>query len=176
MVSQRCKKLVSQELENLGFKDLKVEFGVVDLPEVLSLEKRLLLAESLHRSGLELMENKKDILVERIKNLIIEMIHHSDDLPKTNYSDYISDKMNQDYTYLSNIFSEKKGITILQFTILNKIEKVKELLLYNELNLSEISYKLHYSSIGHLSNQFKKVTGMSPTDYKRMKVNRNTNL
>jgi len=176
MASQRCKKLVSQELENLGFKDLKVELGVVDLPEVLSVQKRLLLAESLHRSGLVLMENKKDILVERIKNLIIEMIHHSDELPKTNYSDYISDKLNQDYTYLSNIFSEKKAITIQQFIIVNKIEKVKQLLLYEEFNLSEISDRLHYSSIGHLSNQFKKVTGMSPTLYKKMQVIRKNNL
>jgi len=176
MVSPRCKKLVSHELKNLGYKDVKVELGVVDLPEVIPVEKRVILAESLHRSGLELMDNKKDILVERIKYLIIEMIHHSDEIPKTNYSDFISEKLNQDYTYLSNIFSRKKGTTIQQYIILNKIEKVKQLLLYNELNLSEISDKLHYSSIGHLSNQFKKVTGMSPTLYKKMKLSRNINI
>jgi AraC-like DNA-binding protein len=108
--------------------------------------------------------------------VIIEMIHYSDELPKVNFSDYLSEKLNYDYTYLANIFSEVKGITIQQYIIIHKIEKVKELLLYNELNLTEISYKLQYSSVGHLSNQFKKVTGLSPSYYKQLKQKRQSNL
>jgi AraC-like DNA-binding protein len=123
-----------------------------------------------------LLDDKKSILIEKVKNVIIEMIHYMDEIPKVNYSDYISDKVGYDYTYLANIFSEVKGITIQQFIILHKIEKVKELLIYNELNLTEISYKLHYSSVAHLSNQFKKITGLSPTFYKQLKNKRRENL
>jgi len=104
------------------------------------------------------------------------MIHYSDELPNVNYSEYISEKLNLDYTYLSNLFSEVKGITLQQYIIINKIEKVKELLLYDELNLTEISYKLHYSSVAHLSNQFKKITGVSPSFYKQLKRKRQANL
>jgi AraC-like DNA-binding protein len=104
------------------------------------------------------------------------MIHYSDDMPKMNYSDFISEKLDYDYTYLSNLFSEIKGITIQQFIIVNKIERAKELLLYDELNLTEISYKLNYSSVAHLSNQFKKVTGLSPTHFKLLKDKRRTPL
>ena len=125
---------------------------------------------------LELLEDKKSILIEKIKNVITEMIHHSDELPKVNYSDYISQKLEYDYTYLANTFSEVKGITIQQYIILHKIERVKELILYDELSLSEISYKLHYSSPAHLSNQFKKVTGLTPSFFKKMKQKRNRNL
>ena len=127
-------------------------------------------------SGLELLDDKKSILIERIKSVIIEMIHYSDEVPKVNYSDYISQKLDYDYTYLSNVFSEVKGTTIQQFIINHKIEKVKELLLYDELNLTEISYRLHYSSVAHLSNQFKKVTGLSPTLFKTLKSKRVLNL
>lgn len=127
-------------------------------------------------SGLELLDDKKSILIERIKSVIIEMIHYSDEVPKVNYSDYISQKLDYDYTYLSNVFSEVKGTTIQQFIINHKIEKVKELLLYDELNLTEISYRLHYSSVAHLSNQFKKVTGLSPTFFKTLKSKRVLNL
>lgn len=176
MVSQRCKILVGQELKNLGFTHVKVELGVVDIQDDVSLDQLEQLAARLQLSGLELVEDKKDIIIERIKNVIIEMIHYSDELPKGNYSDFLSEKLSYDYKYLSNIFSEEKGITIQQFIILNKIEKVKELLLYGELNLSEISYKLDYSSIAHLSNQFKKVTGMSPSHYKKMKLGRKSHL
>ena len=125
---------------------------------------------------MELLDDKKAILIEKIKNVITEMIHYSDELPKVNYSDYISEKLNLDYTYLSNIFSEVKGITIQQFIIINKIERVKELLLYNELTLTEISHKMHYSSVAHLSNQFKKITGLSPSFYKQLKQKRMGNL
>jgi AraC-like DNA-binding protein len=115
------------------------------------------------------MDDKRAVLIERVKTVIMEMIHHSDELPKMNYSDFISEKLDYDYTYLSNLFSEVKGITIQQFIIIHKIERVKELLLYDELSLTEISYKLHYSSVAHLSNQFKKVTGLSPSRFKQLK-------
>jgi AraC-like DNA-binding protein len=123
-----------------------------------------------------LMDDKKAVLIEKIKNVITEMIHHSEELPKVNYSAYISEKLDYDYTYLSNLFSEVKGITIQQFIIIHKIEKVKELLFYDELNLTEISYKLHYSSVAHLSNQFKKVTGLTPSDYKHLKDKRRSSI
>jgi AraC-like DNA-binding protein len=137
--------------------------------EDLSADEIQQLKAGLFTSGLELMDDKKAVLIERIKNVITEMIHHTDESLKVNYSDYISEKLNYDYTYLSNLFSEVKGITIQQFIIVHKIEKVKELLYYDELNLTEIAYKLHYSSVAHLSNQFKKVTGLSPSAYKALK-------
>src|SRR5690606_30869978 len=127
-------------------------------------------------SGLELLDDNRKIIIEKIKAVIIEMIHYSDELPKVNYSDYISEKLGYDYTYLANTFSEVKGITIQQFIIMNKIERIKELLLYNELNLTEISYLLHYSSVSHLSNQFKKITGLTPSFYKKLKKKRLKNL
>ncbi|MGZ5304084.1 MAG: helix-turn-helix domain-containing protein [Bacteroidia bacterium] len=150
--------------------------GTVELLEDITQHQRETLKKNLLMSGLELLDDKKSILIEKIKNLITEMIHHSDELPKVNYSDYISEKLNYDYTYLANIFSEVKGITIQQFIIINKIERVKELLLYDELTLTEISHKLHYSSVAHLSNQFKKITGLSPTFYKQLKQKRKGNL
>ncbi len=176
MVSLRCKLLVREELHNLGIPYAAIDLGVVEIPEDISEQQREQLKTSLLRSGLELLDDKRSILIEKIKNVIIEMIHYSDELPKVNYSDYISEKLNYDYTYLSNIFAEVKGITIQQFIIINKIERVKELLLYDELNLTEISYKLHYSSVAHLSNQFKKVTGISPSFFKKLKKKRNENL
>ncbi len=176
MVSLRCKMMVKEELKKLGLHYVVLDLGMVDVLEEITEEQRELLKVNLLQSGLELMDDKRSILIDRIKNVIIEMIHYSDELPETNYSDYISEKLNYDYTYLSNIFSEVKGITIQQFIIIHKIEKVKELLLYDELNLTEISYKLHYSSVAHLSNQFKKVTGLTPTFYKQLKQKRKANL
>ena len=176
MVSLRCKMMVKEELVKLGLHYIIVDLGMVDILEDITKQQHQQLKENLLKSGLELLDDKRSILIEKIKNLIIEMIHYSDDLPKINYSDYISEKLNYDYTYLSNIFSEVKGITIQQFIIIHKIEKVKELLLYDELNLTEISYKLHYSSVAHLSNQFKKITGLSPSFYKQLKQKRQQNL
>ena len=176
MVSLRCKMRVKEELKNLGLHFVAIELGMVEVMEDITEEQRTQLSKNLLKSGLVLLENKKSILIEKIKNVIIKMIHHSDELPKVNYSNYISEKLEYDYTYLSNIFSEVKGITIQQYIILHKIEKVKELILYDELSLSEISYKLHYSSPAHLSNQFKKVTGLTPSFYKKMKYKRNQNL
>ena len=176
MVSLRCKLLVKEELEKLGLEHTTIDLGMVELKEDISQNQHEQLRQNLLRSGLELMDNKKNILIEKIKIAITEMIHYSDELPKVNYSDYLSEMLNYDYTYLSNIFSEVKGITIQQFIIIHKIERVKELLLYDELTLTEIAYRLHYSSVAHLSNQFKKVTGLSPSFYKKLKQKRNKNL
>ncbi len=172
MVSNRCKMVVKEELRKLGLHFIVVDLGEIDIMENISIEKREQLKIALLNSGLELMDDKRAVLIEKIKNVIIDMVHYSDELPKTNYSDYISEKLDHDYTYLSNIFSEVKGITIQQFIIVHKIERVKELLLYNELNLTEISYKLNYSSVAHLSNQFKKVTGLSPSHFQKLKDKR----
>jgi AraC-like DNA-binding protein len=176
MVSLRCKMMVKEELKKLGLKYVIVELGTVELLEDITELQHAQLKTNLLRSGLELLDDKKSILIEKIKNVIVEMIHYTDELPKLNYSDYISEKLGYDYTYLSNLFSEVKGSTIQQFIIMHKIEKVKELLLYDELNLTEISYKLHYSSVAHLSNQFKKITGLSPSYYRQLQQKRKQNL
>lgn len=172
MVSLRCKILVKEELERLEIPFGVIDLGMVELLEEISIIQRNELKKNLLRFGLKLHKDKKSILIEKIKTTIIEMIQYADGCPKINYSDYISEKLNYDYTYLANIFSEVKGITIQQYIILNKIERVKELLLYDELNLTEISFKLHYSSVAHLSGQFKKVTGLSPSFYKVLKQKR----
>ena len=164
--------LVKEELIKLGLRYVVIDLGMVEILEDITDIQRNQLKENLLKFGLELMDDKKSILIERIKNVVIEMIHYSDELPPVNYSDYISEKLGYDYSYLSNIFSEVKGITISHFIINHKIERVKELLLYDELNLTEISYKLNYSSVAHLSNQFKKVTGLSPTFFKKLKDKR----
>ena len=176
MVSLRCKIVVRDELKKLGLENAVVDLGIVEIPGNVTAEQHDQLQANLRKSGLELLDDNRAILIERIKNVIIEMIHFSDEIPKVNYSDYISEKLDYDYTYLSNIFSEAKGTTIQQFIIMHKIEKVKELLLYDELNLTEISYKLHYSSVAHLSNQFKKITGLSPSFFKQLKKGRKSNL
>jgi AraC-like DNA-binding protein len=176
MVSLRCKMIVQEELTKLGLRYVIVDLGMVEILEDLTEAQREHLKANLLRSGLELLDDKRSILIEKIKNVITEMIHYTDEVPKVNYSDFISEKLQYDYTYLSNIFSEVKGITLQQFIIINKIERVKELLLYDELNLTEISYKLHYSSVAHLSNQFKKVTGLSPSFFKQLKQKRKGNL
>ena len=172
MVSTRCKMAVKEELKKLGLHFIVVDLGEIEIMEDLTDEMRISLRSGLAQSGLELMDNKKAVLIEKIKNVIIEMVHYADEMPAINYSLYISEKLQHDYTYLSNIFSEVKGITIQQFIIIHKIERVKELLLYEDLNLTEISYKLNYSSVAHLSNQFKKITGLSATQFKLLKEKR----
>jgi AraC-like DNA-binding protein len=175
MVSRRCKTMVEERLENLGVNYVVVELGVIELKNITT-EKREQLKAELHDSGLEILDDIKSILTERVKNIVVEMIHINEELPKVNYSDYISEKLGYDYTYLSNVFTEVKGITIQQYIINNKIERVKEFLLYNELSLTEISYRLQYSSVAHLSNQFKKTTGLTPSYFKKMKLKREDNL
>ena len=170
MVSQRCKMVVKQELQKLGLHFIVIDLGEIEIMEDITDTQREELKIALFDSGLELMDDKRAVLIEKIRNIIIEMVHFSDELPKINYSDYISEKLNYDYTYLSNLFSEVKGITIQQFIIIHKIERVKELLVYGEMNLTEISYRMQYSSVAHLSNQFKKITGLTPSEFKNLKV------
>ena len=176
MVSLRCKMMVKEELKKLGIEFINVDLGLVEIPEDITAAQHDQLKINLAKSGLELLDDKRSILIEKIKNVIIEMVHYADEMPNIKYSNYISEKLHYDYTYLSNIFSEVKGITIQQFIIIHKIERVKELLLYDELNLTEISYILNYSSVAHLSNQFKKITGLSPSYFKLLKKKRINNL
>jgi AraC-like DNA-binding protein len=169
MICLRCKMVVKSELEKLGLHYGQVEIGEVEIVEDISPEQLDILDNALKQTGLELMNDKKNILVEKIKTIIIEMVHYSDEQIKINLSDYLSEKLNYNYTYLANLFTQTKGITIEQFYLEHKIEKVKELLIYDELSLTEIAWKLHYSSVAHLSNQFKKMTGLSPTSFKNFK-------
>jgi AraC-like DNA-binding protein len=172
MVSNRCKMAVKEELKKLGLHYIVVDLGEVDIMENISMEKRGLLKANLLLSGLELMDDKKAMLIEKIKTIIIEMVHHSDQIIKVNFSDYLSEKMNHDYTYLSNLFSEVQGTTIEQYIISHKIERIKELIIYDEHNITEIAWKMGYSSVAHLSSQFKKVTGLSPSHFKQLKDKR----
>lgn len=172
MVSNRCKIAVRDELKKLGLHFIVVDLGVVEIMENISIEKRQLLKNGLLISGLELMDDKKAILIEKIKNTIIQMIHHSDEVIKINFSDYLSHKLEHNYTYLANLFSEVQGTTIEQFIISHKIERIKELMIYGELNITEIAWKMNYSSVAHLSSQFKKVTGLSPSHFKQLKDKR----
>jgi len=172
MVSMRCKMVVKEELRKLGLHFIIVDMGVVDIMENITAEQREEIRIALLKSGLELMDDKKAMLIEKIKNVIIEMVHYSDELPKINFSVYLGEKLNYDYTYLSNLFSEVQGITIEKFIISHKIERVKELIIYDELSLTEIAWNMHYSSVAHLSNQFKKITGLSPSHFKKLKDKR----
>jgi AraC-like DNA-binding protein len=176
MVSLRCKMIVKSELENLGLRLKAVELGEVEVAEEISEPLSEMVKTALAKFGFELMEDKKSILIEKIKNIIVEMIHYSEEPPVLNFSAFLSEKLNYDYNYLSNLFSEVKGITIEHYIIAHKIERAKELLIYNELTLTEIAHKLHYSSVAHLSNQFKKVTGLTPSFFKKMKHKRDITL
>lgn len=176
MVSLRCKMVVRQQLQELGLHCVNVDLGTIEVRENITDTLKEQLRKNLKVFGLELLDDKRNILIEKIKAIIIEMIHYADELPKVNYSDYISEKLGYDYTYLANTFSEVKGITIQHYIIINKIERVKELLVYDELNLTEISYRLQYSSVSHLSNQFKKVTGLTPSYFKKLKKKRLRNI
>ena len=169
MISERCKILVQEELQNLGLTDFTLKMGEVELHEKVTLQQYDNLKYNLLNYGLLIVEDKKSILIERIKNVIIEMIHCSEDIPKTKYSCYLSNMLNHDYTYMANLFSEYEGITIEQYIISNKIERVKDLILNDELTLTEIAYRLHYSSVAHLSNQFKKITGLTPSLFRNTK-------
>lgn len=168
--------VVKSELEKLGLHHTYVKIGEAKIIENISPKQIKLLDKELKKWGLELMDNKKSILVEKIKGAIIELVHYTEEQIKVNLSDYLSEKLNYDYTYLANLFSEVKGTTIEKFYIAHKIEKVKELIIYDELNLSEIAYKMHYSSVAHLSNQFKKYTGLTPSHFKELKNRRRQSL
>ncbi|SIT27945.1 AraC-type DNA-binding protein [Filimonas lacunae] len=172
MVSLRCKLIVKAELENLHIHFSELGLGEVLIQEELSARQMIELSTNLSKSGLELLEDRKGILIERIKNVIIEMIHYSEEPPVNNFSAYLSNKLHYDYNYLSTLFSEMEGVTIGNFMMAHKIERVKELLIYNEMSLTMIAAKLHYSSVAHLSNQFKKVTGVTPSCFKNRKHKR----
>lgn len=176
MVSNRCKMAVKEELKKLGLHFVFVDLGEVEIMENISVEELEQLKIALLSSGLELMDDKRAVLIEKIKNAIIEMVHHTDEMIKTNFSDYLSKKLNHDYTYLANLFSEVQGTTIEQFIISHKIERIKELMIYGELNITEIAWKMNYSSVAHLSNQFKKMTGLSPSHFKQLKDKRRSPL
>lgn len=176
MVCIRCKLLVKEELTKLGLHFVSVELGEAEILENIALEQLDQLKAALLRSGLEIMDDKKSVLIEKIKKVIIESVHYSEEPLTVNFSDYLSQQLNHDYTYLANLFSEVQGTTIEKFLIAHKIERVKELLVYNELNLTEIAYQMHYSSVSHLSAQFKKVTGLTPTHFKQLKYKRRSVL
>jgi len=167
--------VVKAEIEKLGFHCTIVDLGIIETVEDLTEEDRETLRINLSKSGLELLEDKKTKLVVQMKEAIIDLIFNSEEVPNVNYSEYLSEKMGQDYTYLSNLFSEAKGITVQEFIITNKIERVKELLLNTELSLTDISFKLNYSSVAHLSNQFKKNTGISPSHFRQMMMEKDLN-
>jgi AraC-like DNA-binding protein len=172
MVSMRCKIVVKEELKKLGLHYVLVDLGEVDIMEDITNDQRDQIRVALMKSGLELMDDKKAVLIEKIKNVIIEMVHYKDELLKVNFSDYLSEKLNYDYTYMANLFSEIQGTTIEKFIIAHKIERVKELIIYDEMNLTEIAWMMHYSSVAHLSNQFKKITGLTPSHFKSLKDKR----
>lgn len=172
MVCIRCQMVVKAELEKLGLHYVDVKLGETNIIENISPEQLDQLDIALRKSGLELMDNKKSILVEKTKSAIIELVHYSEEQIKVNLSDYLSKQLNYDYTYLANLFSEVKGTTIEKYYLAHKIEKVKEMIVYDELSLTEISYRMHYSSVAHLSNQFKKITGLTPSHFKKLKQKR----
>jgi AraC-like DNA-binding protein len=176
MVCIRCRMLVKAELEKLGLHFREITIGEADVVENIPPEQLKQLDSELRKSGLLLMDNRKSILVEKIKSAIIELVHYTDEQIKVNLSNYLNEKLNYDYTYLANLFSEVKGITIEKFYLTHKIEKVKELIVYDELNLTEIADKMHYSSVAHLSNQFKKITGLTPSHFKNLKNKRRGTL
>lgn len=172
MVSNRCKIMVKEELRKLGLHFMVVDLGEVDIMEDITAAQRIELQSALRDSGLELMDDKRAILIEKIKNVIIDMVHHSEEVVKTNFSEYLTSKLDYDYTYLANLFSEVQGTTIAQFLISHKVERIKELIIYDELTISEIAWKMNYSSVAHLSNQFKKVTGLTPSHFRQLKNKR----
>lgn len=176
MVSNRCKLVVKDELRKLGLHFIVVDLGEVEIMEDITEDQRESLKTGLLPSGLELMDDKKTVLIEKIKSTVIEMVHHTNEGIKINFSVFLSEKLHYDYTYLSNLFSEVQGTTIEQFIILHKVERIKELINYGELNITEIAFEMNYSSVSHLSNQFKKTTGLSPSHFKQLKDKRRSSI
>ena len=172
MLSNRCKTVVREILKELDLHFIIVDLGEVDIMENISPKQRETLKAALLDAGYELMDDRRAILIERIKTTIFDLVHHTDEGLKINFSNYLGEKLNHDYTYMSNLFSEVQGTTIEQFIILHKVERIKELMLYGELNITEIAWKMNYSSVAHLSNQFKKITGLSPSKFKLLKEKR----
>lgn len=176
MVCVRCKMVVKEELNKLGLHYTTIELGEAEITDAISVEQQNKFRAALLRSGLELMDDKKSVLIQKIKNVIIELVHYSEEPLVVKFSEFLSQKLNHDYTYLANLFSEVQGTTIEKFYIAHKIERVKELLVYDELNLTQIAYQMHYSSVSHLSTQFKKVTGLTPSHFKQLRDKRRSML
>ncbi|HEY1040282.1 MAG TPA: AraC family transcriptional regulator [Bacteroidia bacterium] len=176
MVCSRCRMVVTSELEKAGIPYLSVDLGEIEVSKEPTVEQLDKLNLGLRQYGFELIDDKKSRIIEKIKNHIVKLIHHSDDGIKTNLSDYLADKLHYDYTYLSNLFSEIEGTTIEKYFIAQRIEKIKELLVYDEFTLSEIADKLGYSSVAYLSGQFKKVTGLTPSHFKALKEHKRKNI
>lgn len=172
MVSVRCKMVVKEALREMGLHFVMVDLGEIEIMENLTDEQLLELKTTLFKAGLELMDDKKAMMIERIKNVIIEMVHYPDENIKVNFSNYLSEKLHYDYTYMANLFSEVQGTTIEQFIISHKVERIKELIIYGEWNITEIAHRMNYSNLAHLSSQFKKVTGLSPSHFKKLKDKR----
>lgn len=170
MVCDRCKMVVKNELLKLGIQPVSVELGEIKLAAAPAAEQLSDFIAALKPLGFELIDDKKSRIIERIKNLVIDLVHHAEEPTKLKYSEYISTHLHHDYPSLSKLFSEVEGITIEQYIIRQKIEKVKELLVYDEFSLSEIADKLGYSSVAHLSAQFKKVTGLTPSFFKDLGI------
>ncbi len=169
MVCNRCKMAVADILEKQQLQPVSITLGEVELPEAaITNEQRAQLRQALLQVGFELIDDRKSRIIEKIKNIVIDLVHHSVEQQRIKYSEYISQQLHYDYPYLSRLFSEVESITIEQYIISQKVEKVKELLIYDELSLSEIAYRLDYSSVAHLSAQFKKVTGMTPSQFKKL--------
>jgi AraC-like DNA-binding protein len=168
--------VVKDELAKLGLRYVTVDLGEVEILEPFSIELLKPLRVALLKSGLELMDDKKSVLIQKIKTVIIELVHYSEEPLAIKFSEFLSKKLSHDYTYLANLFSEVQGTTIEKFFIAHKIERVKELLVYDELNLTEIAYQMHYSSVAHLSTQFKKVTGLTPSHFKQLRNKRRSML
>lgn len=172
MVCTRCKMVVKSELEKLGLHPVLIELGEVDVIENLDKSQQQQLNDRLSAFGFKLLDDKKSRLIERVKNLIVELVHNKDNELKTNLSDYIAGHIGQDYNYISTVFSQHESTTIEQYYTLQRIERVKELIVYDELNLNEIADRLNYSSASHLTKQFKKVTGLTPSHFKSLKQNK----
>ena len=169
MVSNRCKTAVKEELRKLDLHFIVVDLGEVEIMEELTPEQRKQLKEALFVIGLDLLDDKKALLIEKVKSIIVDMVHHSNEKLKVNFSDYLSEKIGYDYTYIANLFAQLQGTTVEQFIISHKVERIKELLIYGKLNVTEIAWDMNYSSVAHLSTQFKKITGLTPTQFKHLK-------
>jgi hypothetical protein len=168
--------VVKAAAEELNIPYSAVDLGFIEIDEKLNESVLEKFKAKLLKSGLEILDDKRSILIEKIKNVVIEMVHYADEFPKVNFSTYLSEKLGYDYTYLSNLFTEVKGTTIQEFIILHKIEKAKELIMYNEMSIADIAYTLNYSSAAHFSTQFKKVTGLTPSFFKKLKKQREADL
>lgn len=176
MVCNRCIMVVENELKQLGLPSVSIRLGEVELEKELTPEQKVELSKALTMVGFELIDDRRSRIIEKIKNTIIDTVHHQHDDKKFNLSAVLSKELNHDYNYLSNLFSEVEGTTIEKYFIAQKIEKVKELLVYDELSVSEIAFQLNYSSVAYLSNQFKKVTGLTPSHYKQIKEEKRKSL